>query len=180
MIITVKLCNVCSLHVHQTPHIMEVQISNSDPLNNSLSVIKLVWLQETLFSHGNSDQLISEMSVNHFLKLHIPQIHLTKTNKIILPWLLWSLPHMWLREKDLKIFNVFSNSFLTEFSQSIQRKTNSVTYSRAGLRTRTFNASNIRFNSTNGSFWLGSTERPDSWKKIKRIFISKSQSKEIP
>ena len=85
MVITVKLCNVCSLHVHQTPHIIEIQISNSDPLNNSLSVIKLVWLQETLFSHGNSDQLISEMGVNHFLKLHISQIHLTKINKITLP-----------------------------------------------------------------------------------------------
>lgn len=36
-------------------------------------------------------------------------------------------------------------------------------HSRAGLRTLTFNASNILFNSTNGSFWLGSTDSPDSW-----------------
>lgn len=39
-----------------------------------------------------------------------------------------------------------------EFYPSIQKKTNVGTHSRAGLRTLTFNASKILFNSTNGSF----------------------------
>lgn len=132
----------------------------------------MVWIRETPFSCGNSHQLISGICCNHFLILPILHIHLVKRNKIIPPLFPWSLSLVRYIYNSKSLICFLLQFSYRKFSQSIQKKTNSVTHSRAGLRTLTFNASNIRFNSTNGSFWLGSTERPDSWKKQKELLLA--------
>lgn len=65
------------------------------------------------------------------------------------------------------IFKVKHYGFIKRISKKEEK--NEQTHSNAGLRTLTFNASNIRFNSTNGSFWLWSIDRPDSWKTKARF-----------